>query len=63
MKKIFLILVIVLLGAALFSMSNNAGGNSADAHRGLARALVKQGKADEAEEHRLLAEEIERYAK
>ncbi|OGY39536.1 MAG: hypothetical protein A2418_00595 [Candidatus Brennerbacteria bacterium RIFOXYC1_FULL_41_11] len=31
MKKIFLILVIVLLGAALFSMSNNAGGNSADA--------------------------------
>ncbi|MDD5751246.1 MAG: tetratricopeptide repeat protein [Candidatus Peribacteraceae bacterium] len=35
----------------------------ADAHRGMARVLVRQGQADAAEEHRLWAEEIERYTK
>lgn len=32
--------------------------NVADAHQGLAKALVKQGKADEAETHRLIANDI-----
>ncbi|MDD4628149.1 MAG: tetratricopeptide repeat protein [Candidatus Peribacteraceae bacterium] len=32
--------------------------NTADAHIGLARALVKQGKADEAEMHRIISNEI-----